>query len=59
MSRMWEIRENASRSGRSGRSYDNRVDYDGDESYECGYDDGYRAAMKAMGRRRTRRDDDD
>ena len=24
-------------------------------TYECGYDDGYRAAMKAMGRKRSRR----
>ena len=34
------------------------VDYDDeddDDSYECGYDDGYRAAMKAMGRKRSRR----
>ena len=57
MSRMWEIRENATRSRRSGRNVSD-VDYDDeddDDSYECGYDDGYRAAMQAMGRKRSRR----
>lgn len=42
--RMWEIRENASR-------YD---DYDKSGSdYECGYEDGYEAAMKEIKKDRS------
>lgn len=36
--RMWEIRENAGR-------YD---DYSKSDDYECGYEDGYEAAMKEI-----------
>ena len=35
---MWEIRENASR-------YD---DYEKTSEYDCGYEDGYEAAMKEL-----------
>lgn len=54
---MWEIRENSNRHGKDGRSFDDYADDGRDESYECGYDDGYMAAMKDMSRRRSRRED--
>lgn len=62
MGRMWEIRENDRQSRRSGRNgmYDIQSDVDecDDDSYECGYDDGYRAAMRKMRSSRSRRTDE-
>lgn len=51
MSRMWEIRENdESRESKYGRRRGNsmmgRKDYDVEEAYDCGFEDGFRAAMK-------------
>lgn len=50
MNKMWEIRESdESRESRFGRrrggSMMGRKESSVDEAYECGYEDGYRAAM--------------
>lgn len=48
MNRMWEIREGYE----GGRKYGMRKNEDAEEAYECGYEDGYRAAMEKQGYRR-------
>lgn len=47
MSRMWEIREGYDHDYRMGRK-----DKSVEEAYECGYEDGYSAAMEELGERR-------
>jgi len=48
MRKMWEIREGHDyRMGRKDKSVE--------EAYECGYEDGYDAAMEELGERRSMR----
>ena len=44
--RMWEIRANSEYPKYGRRSSKRGYKEDSDEAYECGYEDGYRAAMK-------------
>lgn len=48
MNRMWEIREGYDHEYRMGRR-----DKSVEEAYECGYEDGYKAAMEELGERRS------
>lgn len=45
MSRLWEIRENDDRRYSSRSKADNYAE-DDDDAYECGFEDGYKKAMK-------------
>ena len=47
MHRMWEIREGYDHDYRMGRK-----EKSVDEAYECGYEDGYYAAMEELGERK-------
>lgn len=48
MNRMWEIRERHDE-GRYGHRMGKREsEHDLDKAYECGFEDGYEAAMKEM-----------
>lgn len=53
MNKMWEIRE--SKPSRYGYKHDDRSEVE--EAYECGFEDGYREAMKELtyGEKRMRR----